>query len=106
MNHSLPTTRTGRLSQSKESPRDVGASGGMATEGEASMTAAEYREQRDGWVRLFNRLEGAVAHHRRATTAFREVHDEALYAAHDRVLRDASRPTPQHSSQTRPEGND
>lgn len=45
--------------------------------------------QRDHWIRLFNRLEGAVAHHRKATKDFREVHDEALYAAHDRVLRDA-----------------
>lgn len=54
------------------------------------MTAAEYREQRDTWVRLFNRLEGAVSHHRKATEHFREVHDEALYAAHDRVLKAAA----------------
>lgn len=84
------TVLTGRLHQNEKSPRDAATSGGVATEGMTSMTAAEYREQRDHWVRLFNRLEGAVAHHKNATKDFREVHDEALYAAHERVLKAAS----------------
>jgi hypothetical protein len=51
-----------------------------------SLTAAE---QRDRWIRLFNRLQGAVQRHRDADR-FKDDHDEALYAAMDRVLRDAA----------------
>lgn len=48
--------------------------------------------QRDHWIRLFNRLEGAVAHHRKAMTDKSTLyHDEALYAAHDRVLKEATK---------------
>lgn len=54
-----------------------------------AVSSADLVAERDHWIRLFNRLEGAVAHHKTATSAFREVHDEALYAAHERVLRDA-----------------
>ncbi len=48
------------------------------------------RAERDHWIRLFNRLEGVVAHHRKSDD-FDEVRDEALHAAHDRVLRDAAK---------------
>lgn len=56
------------------------------------------REDRDRWIRLFNRLQGAVSHHRnarvkeaaRGLTIVDEI-DEALYAAMDRVLRDAAK---------------
>lgn len=45
--------------------------------------------ERDHIRRLFNRLEAAVSHHRRATEGhFRNAHDEALYAARDKVLSD------------------
>ena len=46
-------------------------------------------DERDAWIRLFNRLEGAVAHHRKQEK-WCETWDEALYAAHDRVLKAAS----------------
>lgn len=44
------------------------------------------------WKRLFNRLEAAIGHHKRAGEErfFVDAHDEALYAARDRVLRDAA----------------
>ena len=48
------------------------------------------QEERDHWIRLFNRLEGAVAHHRK-TNEFVETYDEALYAAHDRILKAAAK---------------
>lgn len=58
----------------------------------------ELTEQRDRWIRLFNRLEGAVAHHRKARVGekaklltFCDEIDDALYAAHDRVLKAAAK---------------
>jgi hypothetical protein len=47
--------------------------------------------QRDRLQRLFNRLEAAISHHRQACEQndVPDVHDEALWAARDRVLRDA-----------------
>lgn len=59
--------------------------------------AAEYedmRDQRDHWIRLFNRLDAAVNHHKRdaeanASSVGVEGWDSALYAAQDRILRDA-----------------
>jgi hypothetical protein len=55
---------------------------------------ARLRTERDAWIRLFNRLEGAVTHHRKAydmdQAALPESPDEALWAAHDRVVRDAA----------------
>ncbi len=48
--------------------------------------------ERDRWIRLFNRLEAAVSHHKRATGEFATDADEALYAARDRILRDAAVP--------------
>jgi hypothetical protein len=49
---------------------------------------------RDRWVRLFNRLEAAVSHHKRALgyeddDAY-EPWDEALYKARAQILRDAA----------------
>lgn len=49
--------------------------------------------ERDKWIRLFNRLEAAIAYHERANidllgTTLED--DEALYAARDRVVRDAA----------------
>lgn len=46
--------------------------------------------ERDGWVRLFNRLEAAVAHHEKdkGDNWVDEV-DDALYAARDRIVKDA-----------------
>lgn len=48
----------------------------------------DLRADRDRWIRLFNRLQGAVSHHRNADR-FKDDHDEALYKAMDAVLRDA-----------------
>lgn len=44
--------------------------------------------ERDHWIRLFNRLDSAINHHQKATS-FKDDCDEALYAARDRILRDA-----------------
>ena len=52
---------------------------------------ADVRAERDRWIRLFNRLEAAITHHKKAKSAmFVDEVDEALYAARDRVLRDAA----------------
>lgn len=48
------------------------------------------RAERDYWIRLFNRLEAAVVHHGRdVPPAWRSDADDALHAAHERVLRAA-----------------
>ena len=48
-------------------------------------------DERDHWIRLFNRLDAAINHHKRDTEAAWDVTeaDEALYAAQQRILRDA-----------------
>jgi hypothetical protein len=49
--------------------------------------------QRDHWIRIFNRLEAAVKHHEKATAeGFRDTHDEALYAARDRIVHSTKEP--------------
>lgn len=53
-----------------------------------SVAGDPVRAERDAIRRLFNRLEAAVSHHRAATGEFRSGHDEALYVARDKVLRD------------------
>lgn len=55
--------------------------------------------ERDHWIRLFNRLEAAVSHHRKADR-FKDDHDEALYAARARILKDAARPLNEGSEAT------
>jgi hypothetical protein len=51
---------------------------------------ARLRRQRDHWLRLFSRLEAAIETHRRAAEGpVMETWDEALYAAHDEVMREA-----------------
>jgi ABC-type transporter Mla subunit MlaD len=47
--------------------------------------------QRDRLQRLFNRLEAAISHHKQACEQndVPDVHDEALWAARDRILKDA-----------------
>lgn len=49
-------------------------------------------DERDHWIRLFNRVEAAISHHKKATATFATDADEALYAARDRILRDAANP--------------
>jgi hypothetical protein len=44
---------------------------------------------RDAWIRFFNRLEAAITHHRR-DSGFADANDESLWAARDRVLREAA----------------
>lgn len=51
----------------------------------------EAREDRDRYIRAFNRLEAAVSHHAAATEHFREVHDEGLYHARGKVLASLAR---------------
>lgn len=52
----------------------------------------EARAQRDRLQRLFNRLEGAISHHKRDCEAndVPDTHDEALWSARDRILRDSA----------------
>ncbi len=49
--------------------------------------------QRDHWMRLFNRLDAAITHHKRdcEKNDVPDTHDEALWAARDRVLRDSAK---------------
>ncbi len=49
-------------------------------------------DERDRWIRLFNRLDAAITHHQQADR-FKDDHDEALYAARDRVIREATTKT-------------
>lgn len=49
------------------------------------------REDRDRYIRAFNRLEAAVTHHAAATAYFREIHDEGLYHARAKVLQSLAR---------------
>lgn len=53
--------------------------------------AAALRADRDRYVRLFNRLDAAISHHK-AAERFPDDHDEALWAARDRILRAAATP--------------
>lgn len=55
-------------------------------------------EERDHWKRLFNRLEGAIAHHYKGKTGevgfqkfFNDEVDDSLHAAWRRILKDAAR---------------
>lgn len=57
-------------------------------------TRLSYAPDRDHWIRLFNRLEAAVKHHKNATGTFATDADEALYKATDRILSDAARGAP------------
>jgi hypothetical protein len=45
-------------------------------------------DDRDRWIRLFNRLEAAISHHKR-DNKFVDEADEALYHARDKILKDA-----------------
>ena len=49
--------------------------------------AQELQQQRDAWVRAFNRLDAAVSHHKRASDRFATDADEALYAARDWIVK-------------------
>lgn len=48
-------------------------------------------DERDAWIRLFNRLEAAIQHHKHATAGFATDADESLYAATDRIVNDAAK---------------
>lgn len=54
--------------------------------------AQYWLRDRDRWHRLFYRIEAAISHHKRDCEAndVPDVHDEALWAARDRVLRDSA----------------
>lgn len=50
--------------------------------------------ERDHWIRLFNRIENAVTHHKAAyerASLFVEQADEALWKARDKILADATK---------------
>jgi hypothetical protein len=56
-------------------------------------------EDRNRWIRLFNRLDAAVSRHRKAKDpegrsfkTWADDTDDALHAAHDRILKDAATP--------------
>lgn len=46
---------------------------------------------RDHWIRLFNRLDAAINHHKRDTAQFATDADERLWAARDRIVREAAK---------------
>lgn len=51
------------------------------------------REQRDHWIRLFNRMDAAITHHRKAKLTGVDTSDEAdeaLWKVRDKLLRVAS----------------
>ena len=52
--------------------------------------AATMRDQRDHYIRLFNRLDAAISHHKKNIGPFASDADDALHAARDRILRDAA----------------
>lgn len=49
--------------------------------------------QRDHWIRMFNRLEVAISHHKR-DCEFTDGEDDRLWAARDRILRQAATEAP------------
>lgn len=53
------------------------------------MSDAGHIAERDRWIRLFNRLDAAISHHRKADR-FQDDNDLTLWAARDRVLHDAA----------------
>lgn len=59
-----------------------------------SLAANGLLDARDHWMRMFNRLDAAITHHKRDCEAndVPDTHDEALWAARDRVLRDSADP--------------
>jgi hypothetical protein len=68
-------------------------------------TAARNARDRDHWIRLFNRLEASVTHHRKGKLAGVDTSDEideALWKARDKILTDAAGATA--SSTKQPEG--
>lgn len=77
---------TGNLSEAIRAALRAAASAGGEREAEPSDEQARVRAH---FVRLFNRLDAAVSRHR-AAKAWTDDADDALYAAHDRVLRDAA----------------
>ncbi len=60
------------------------------------MTAQAYEAERDAWIRRFNQLDAAVSRHQETTRAagFSDTHDDALYAARGRIMRDAANSKP------------
>lgn len=65
----------------------------MAAHWDSRHLIDEARSETARVQRLFNRLEAAITHHRKACEAndVPDTHDEALWAARDRVLRDAAK---------------
>lgn len=62
----------------------------------------EARTERDRWIRLFNRLEASVTHHRAAKLRGVDTSDEvdgALWAARDKVLKAAATETPTRTTE-------
>lgn len=59
---------------------------------EYALRLREMEEERNAWIRLFNRLDAAVSKHGRKGDLVEGFHfaddaDEALWAAHERVLK-------------------
>lgn len=80
----------GRLADERDRAVEARENANAATL-RAEAERARYRGERDAWIRLFNRLEGAVAHWRKGMKDMKGMDfDEALCAAHDRVLKAAA----------------
>lgn len=66
------------------------------------MTAAA---ERDHWIRLFNRLEAAVTHHKKAAAGpFADDADLALWKVRDKILADAAQGVASQHFQASQEG--
>lgn len=52
--------------------------------------APSAESERDRYKRLFNRLDAAISHHEKADR-FKDDHDDALYKARDRIVRDSAK---------------
>ncbi len=77
------------LEQARERDRAI------ETRENANAVTRRVEAERDRWIRLFNRLDGAISHHQTATrtVGFVDTYDEALYAARARILRAAAEST-------------
>lgn len=62
--------------------------------GATQAEGAALEAQRNEWIKRYNRLEAAVAKHRRKAPEWVDTDDEELHAAHDRILRDAAKVEP------------
>lgn len=67
-----------------------GCCGKCATDRQCADKCGHIRSERNDWIKLFNRLDAAVSRHRRKEPEWADTYDEALAAAHDKILKAAA----------------